>query len=362
MKIGVPKEIKNQEFRVGLIPESVRVLVDRGHQVYVETGAGAGSGYSDADYEQEGGTIVPTAAAAWGQTLVVKVKEPLPAEYGFLAAVPLLFTYLHLAAERSLTAALIAAGQTAIAYETVATADGRLPLLAPMSAIAGRLSVQFGARYLEKQQGGRGLLLGGVPGVAPGNVTILGGGVVGTEAAKMAIGLGARVRLFDINLNRLNQLADQFGSRLELIYSSPSAIEAALRETDLLIGGVLVPGQRAPRLVHRDSVAQMPAGSVIIDVAIDQGGCVETARVTSHDAPTYLEYDVVHCGVPNMPGAVPRTASQALNHATLPYVVALAAGGRAAIDQDPALAQGLNVDRGAIVCPGVAEAFPDLVA
>jgi alanine dehydrogenase len=335
-------------------------LVDRGHTVRVETQAGAGAGFGDEDYRSAGAQIVPEADLAWDCELVVKVKEPLPGEYGFLKTTPLLFTYLHLAAERGLTEALLRSGISAIAYETVETPDRRLPLLAPMSAIAGRLSVQFGARYLEKQQGGRGVLLGGVPGVAPGRVTILGGGVVGTEAAKMAVGLGAKVRILDVNVDRLNDLETLFGSRVELLYSSSAAIEAVVPDTDLLIGAVLVTGRRAPILVGRSLVEQMPTGAVIVDVAVDQGGCIETLRPTSHSHPTYTECGVVHYGVPNMPGAVPRTSTQALENSTLPYVLDLADHGLAALDRDPALAKGLNIKDGRIEHPAVQAVFPDL--
>jgi alanine dehydrogenase len=360
VEIGVPKEIKDLEFRVGLTPQGVRALVDRGHTVRVETQAGAGAGFGDEDYRSAGAQIVPEADLAWDCELVVKVKEPLPGEYGFLKTTPLLFTYLHLAAERGLTEALLRSGISAIAYETVETPDRRLPLLAPMSAIAGRLSVQFGARYLEKQQGGRGVLLGGVPGVAPGRVTILGGGVVGTEAAKMAVGLGAKVRILDVNVDRLNDLETLFGSRVELLYSSSAAIEAVVPDTDLLIGAVLVTGRRAPILVGRSLVERMPTGAVIVDVAVDQGGCIETLRPTSHSHPTYTECGVVHYGVPNMPGAVPRTSTQALENSTLPYVLDLADHGLAALDRDPALAKGLNIKDGRIEHPAVQAVFPDL--
>lgn len=360
MDIGVPKETKDQEFRVGLSPSSVRVLREAGHTVWVQTEAGVGAGFSDEDYQQAGATIVTTAKEAWNQDLVVKVKEPLPSEYELLQPGQLLFTYLHLAADRQLTEHLIQSGTTAIAYETVALEDGRLPLLTPMSVIAGRLSVQFGARFLERQQGGRGVLLGGVPGVRPGRVVILGGGVVGTEAAKMAVGLGARVQIVDINVERLSTLEALFGSRVELLYSSSTQIEAVVPEADLVIGAVLVVGRRAPILVSREMVEHMQPGSVIVDVAVDQGGCIETLRPTSHTHPTYVEAGVVHYGVPNMPGAVPWTATQALNNSTLPYVLALAKHGLKALDQDPALAQGLNVHDRQLVHPAVQEVFPDL--
>ncbi len=362
MEIGVPKEIKDQEFRVGLTPGSVRVLSDRGHHAFVETGAGLGAGFPDAQYEAAGATIVADAQQAWQREMVVKVKEPLPAEYGLLQKEQILFTYLHLAAARSLTEALIESGTTAIAYETVALPDGRLPLLAPMSIIAGRLSVQFGARYLEKQQGGRGVLLGGLPGVRPGRVAILGGGVVGTEAAKIAVGLGAQVQIVDISVERLNYLETLFGSRVELLYSSPSQIERLVPEADLLVGAVLVPGKRAPILVPRALVAQMRPGSVLVDVAVDQGGCIETLYATSHSQPMYLDEEVVHVGIPNMPGAVPWTSTQALNNSTLSYATKLADRGLAALDDDPVLAGGLNVKDRQLVHPAVCEVFPDLAS
>jgi alanine dehydrogenase len=361
MEIGVPKEIKDQEFRVGLTPSSVRVLSERNHVVFVQTNAGVGAGFSDGDYQKAGAKIVATAAEAWEKELVVKVKEPLKTEYPYLQKGQLLFTYLHLAADRPLTESLIESGVTAIAYETVELPDGKLPLLTPMSIIAGRLSVQFGARYLEKQQGGRGVLLGGVPGVQPGTVVILGGGVVGTEAARIAVGMGARVQIFDINVERLAYLETLFGSRVEFLYSSPAQIEAAVPEADLLIGAVLVVGKKAPILVSRDFVKQMRPGSVIIDVAVDQGGCVETLRPTSHTNPIYVEEGVVHFGVPNMPGAVPWTATQALNNSTLPYVLKLANHGLQALNLDATLAKGLNIKNHQIVHPAVQEVFPDLV-
>ncbi|GAB4285070.1 MAG: alanine dehydrogenase [Oscillatoriaceae cyanobacterium] len=360
MLIGVPKETKDQEFRVGLSPSSVRVLTENGHQVFVETGAGAGAGFPDEDYILAGGQIVPTAAKAWNQELVVKVKEPLPAEYQFLQKGQLLFTYLHLAADRQQTEALIASGVSAIAYETVELPDKRLPLLVPMSIIAGRLAVQIGARFLERQQGGRGVLLGGVPGVKPGTVVILGGGVVGTEAARMAIGMGARVQILDINVDRLAYLETLFGSRVELLYSESLQLETVIPQADLLIGAVLVPGRRAPILVPRSFVQKMHPGSVIIDVAVDQGGCVETLHTTSHSNPIYVDEGVVHYGVPNMPGAVPWTATQALNNSTLPYVVKLAANGIKALETDRALAKGINVHDHQLVHPAVREVFPDL--
>jgi alanine dehydrogenase len=359
MKIGIPKEIKDQEFRVGLTPNSVQVLTNQGHSVLVETQAGLGAGYTDADYQATGATIASSAAEVWQQAMIVKVKEPLAAEYALMQKEQLLFTYLHLAASRTLTEALMQRGVTAIAYETVEK-NGQRPLLTPMSIIAGRLAVQFGARFLEKQQGGRGVLLGGIPGVSPGRVVILGGGIVGTEAAKMAVGLGAQVTIVDINLDRLNELEALFGSRVELLYSSPPNIKSVIPRADLVVGAVLVPGRRPPTLVSRDLVSQMPTGAVIVDVAVDQGGCIETVRPTSHSTPTYVEAGVLHYGVPNMPGAVPRTATEALNNSTLPYVVKLANQGLAALETDASLAEGLNVIKHKLVHPAVKASFPDL--
>jgi alanine dehydrogenase len=360
MDIGIPKETKDQEFRVGLTPSIVRTLSDRGHQVYVETNAGAGSSFTDAEYIQAGAKIVPTAAAAWDREMVVKVKEPLATEYSYLQKKQILFTYLHLAANRTLTEQLIDSGISAIAYETVELPDGKLPLLAPMSIIAGRLSVQFGTRFLEKQQGGSGVLLGGVPGVQPGRVTILGGGIVGTEAARMAVGMGAQVTILDVNVDRLSYLETIFGSRVTYLYSNAANIEICVRSADLVIGAVLILGKRAPILVSKALVAQMKPGSVIIDVAVDQGGCIETLRPTSHTNPVYIESGVVHYGVPNMPGAVPWTATQALNNSTAPYVVKLADRGLDALTLDLNLAKGVNVLGGSIVHPAVQSVFPDL--
>jgi alanine dehydrogenase len=362
MEIGVPKEIKDREFRVGLSPSSVRSLSENGHVVFVETGAGVGAGFSDEEYLQAGAKIASDAAEAWNHELVVKVKEPLSPEYQYIQKGQLLFTYLHLAADRTLTEYLLKSGVIAIAYETVELPDGRLPLLTPMSIIAGRLSVQFGAKYLEKQQGGRGVLLGGIPGVRPGKVVILGGGVVGTEAAKMAVGMGASVQILDISVDRLTYLETLFGSRVELLYSNPANIDATVRDADLLIGAVLILGRRAPILVPRSLVRQMRPGSVIIDVAVDQGGCIETLRPTSHSNPTYVEEGVVHVGIPNMPGAVPWTATQALNNSTLPYVLKLANFGLKALEMDATLAKGLNIQDGKIVHRAVQEVFPDLWA
>ena len=362
MEIGVPRESKDQEFRVGLSPSSVRVLRENGHAIFVETQAGNGAGFTDNDYQEAGAEIVSKPELTWNRELVVKVKEPLTSEYKFLQKEQILFTYLHLAADRKLTEHLIDCGTCAIAYETVEQPGAnKLPLLSPMSIIAGRLAVQFGARFLERQQGGRGVLLGGVPGVKAGKVVILGGGVVGTEAAKIAVGMGAAVQILDVNVERLSYLETLFGSRVELLYSNSAHIEAAIKQADLLIGAVLIPGRRAPILVSRELVKQMHPGSVIVDVAVDQGGCVETLHVTSHTNPVYIEEGVVHYGVPNMPGAVPWTATQALNNSTLPYVVQLANLGIKALDVNPALAKGLNVQNHRLVHPAVQEVFPDLV-
>jgi alanine dehydrogenase len=359
MEIGVPKETKDLEFRVGLSPNSVRVLCDSGHKVFVETEAGVGAGFTDQDYVQAGAKIVLQPEDAWNHELVIKVKEPLAPEYPLLQQGQLLFTYLHLAAGRALTERLIESGVTAIAYETVEV-NRTLPLLTPMSIIAGRLSVQFGARFLEKQQGGRGVLLGGVPGVRPGKVVILGGGVVGTEAAKIAIGLGAQVKILDISVERLAYLETLFGSRVELLYSTVPQVEAVVPDADLVVGAVLVPGRKAPILVNRALVEQMRPGSVIVDVAVDQGGCIETLHPTSHSHPTYVEAGVVHYGVPNMPGAVPWTATQALNNSTFPYVLKLANYGIKALEMDQSLSKGLNVHNHQLLHPAVKEVFPDL--
>ncbi len=356
MKIGVPKEIKPMEFRVAMTPGGVESLVRRGHEVLVEKGAGVGSGMSDAEYAEAGARLV-SAEEAWGAELVVKVKEPLPQEYKYLRPGLLLFTYLHLAASRELTEAMLTSGVTGIAYETVQLADGSLPLLVPMSEVAGRMATQVGAYYLEKPMGGRGILLGGVPGVAPASVVILGGGTVGTNAAKIALGMGAQVYVLDINHQRLQYLDDVFGGRLITLTSTEANIKKAVQFADLLIGAVLIPGAKAPKLVTREMVATMKEGSVIVDVAVDQGGCVETIRPTTHDQPTYVVDGVVHYGVANMPGAVPRTSTFALTNQTLPYVLKLAEKGLEALKEDPALLKGLNVHQGRLTHPAVAEAF-----
>lgn len=360
MKIGIPKEIKDQEFRVGLTPAAVEILVQRSHEVSVQFSAGIGAGFSDAEYAKAGAKLVESAAEVYAQEMVVKVKEPLPSEYELLHANLILFTYLHLAASRELTEALMRSQATCIAYETVQSANGQLPLLTPMSIIAGRLSVQVGAHFLTKQQGGSGVLLGGIPGVRSGRVAIIGGGVVGTEAARIAVGLGARVQILDINLARLGELEVIFGSRVELLMSTPSNIAISVADADLLIGAVLVTGSRAPVLVSPDMVKHMRSHSVIVDVAVDQGGCIATMHPTSHTKPVYEAEGVLHYGVPNMPGAVPWTATQALVNATFPYVKAISDRGLDALSHDHALAQGLNIKHGKIVHPAIAAAFPDL--
>ena len=362
MEIGVPKEIKDQEYRVGLTPSSARTLIEASHQVFIETHAGQGSGFTDQDYLQAGAQIVAEAADAWNRELVIKVKEPLATEYGFLRSGQILFTYLHLAANREFTEALLKAGGVAIAYETVELGQGIFPLLRPMSVIAGRLSIQFGVHFLERQQGGRGVLLSGIPGVQPGQVTILGGGVVGTEAARIAVGMGAQVTILDINVDRLTYLETLFGSRVKLLYSTSQSLAETVPTADLLVGAVLVPGKQPPTLVSRQLVESMRPGSVIVDVAVDQGGCIETLRPTSHSHPTYVEAGVIHYGVPNMPGAVPWTATQALNHCTLPYILQLANQGLAALASNAALAKGLNIQNHQLLHPALQDVFPDLVA
>ena len=357
MIIGVPKEIKDNEARVGVTPAGAKELIQAGHTVLVETQAGAQSGFPDADYQNIGAEIVGEPGWVWGKSeLVVKVKEPIAPEYVFFRKGLVLFTYLHLAPLPALTDKLLAAKVISIAYETVRDRRGMLPLLLPMSEVAGRMSVQVGAAYLERERGGRGILLGGVPGVPPGHVCILGGGIVGTNAARIAIGLGAKTTLIDVNLNRLRELDDIYGGRLYTLASNSHNIECATREADLVIGGVLIPGATAPRLVTRAMVAAMKKGSVIVDVAIDQGGCVETAHPTSHSNPSYVVDGVVHYCVTNMPGAVPNTSTLALTNATFPYLLRLAnLGPREALKQDPGLAEGLNTWLGELTCRGVAE-------
>ena len=358
MKIGVPKEIKANEYRVGLTPGGVRELVGHGHQVIVERGAGHGINAADDDYRRAGAEIAASAAAVFAAAeLVVKVKEPQPAECALLRRGQVLFTYLHLAADPALARRLAATGVTGIAYETVTAADGSLPLLAPMSEVAGRLSIQAGARCLEREAGGAGMLLGGVPGVAPAEVLVIGGGVVGTNAIQMALGLEARVTVLDKSLPRLRELEARFGGQLNTIFSTRDALEQHLARADLVIGAVLVPGAAAPKLVTRALLGGMKRRAVIVDVAIDQGGCAETSRPTTHAAPTFIVDDVVHYCVANMPGAVPRTSTFALTQATLPYVLRLADLGAArAMAADPHLRAGLNVYEGEITHAGVAAA------
>ena len=358
MIIGTPKEIKDNEYRVGITPGGVRQLVEAGHQVLVETGAGKGSGFSDNEYQTSGAKIVATSAEAWNAQLVVKVKEPQPSEYGFLRPDLILFTYLHLAADERLTREMMARGLTGIAYETVELPNGNLPLLTPMSEVAGRMAIQIGAYYLEKTNGGRGKLLSGVPGVRPADVTIIGAGVVGTNAAQVALGMGAHVMVVDINLERLRYLNEVLSGRLTTLSSNPINIAEAVRRADLLVGAVLIKGGKAPKLVTRDMISTMNPGSVVVDVSVDQGGCIETSHPTTHSNPTFLVNGVIHYCVGNIPGAVPRTSTYALGNATLPYVVKLAnMGAEAAIQADPSLAKGVNVCQGKVTYPAVAKAF-----
>jgi alanine dehydrogenase len=357
MIVGVPKEVKDHETRVGVVPSGVATLVEAGHQVLVQAGAGVGSSLPDPDYVESGAQIIASAADVWSQAeLVVKVKEPQPSEFAYLRPGLLLFTYLHLAPEPELTAKLLESHTTAIAYETVRESDGSLPLLTPMSEVAGRMAVQVGAQYLERPNGGRGILMGGVPGVAPANVVILGGGVVGLNAAKIAVGMGSNVTVIDRNLNRLRELDDIFLNRIATLASNTWTIRESLRSADLVIGGVLIPGASAPRLVRREHLRMMRPGAVVVDVAIDQGGCLETSRPTTHTDPVYIVDDVVHYCVSNMPAAVPHTSTLALTNATFPYVLRLANQGFAlAVDQSDALRQGVNTYRQNLTCHGVAQ-------
>jgi len=357
MLIGVPKEIKNHEYRVGLTPGSVHELCAHGHRVLVETGAGEGIGAADADYREAGAVMADSAEQLFAEAgLIVKVKEPQAVERQRLRPGQLLFTYLHLAPDPEQTRALLESGVTAIAYETVTAPDGSLPLLAPMSEVAGRLSIQAGAHCLEKAQGGKGVLLGGVPGVLPGKVAIIGGGTVGRHAAEMAIGLGADVTILDRSNPALKAIHRQFGDRVKTLYSTRESLQRAVLAADLVIGSVLIPGAAAPKLVTAAMVAQMAPGTVLVDVAIDQGGCFETSRPTTHDDPTFVVDGVLHYCVANMPGAVPRTSSFALNNATLPFVLKLAERGLDALREDPHLRRGLNVHNGRLTLREVAEA------
>jgi alanine dehydrogenase len=358
MLIGIPKEIKDNENRVSTTPAGVAEYVARGHDVLVETVAGAGSGFLDDEYRNVGATIVESAAEVWARAnMIVKVKEPIPSEYDSMRDGQILYTYLHLAAEEHLTHALVNRGVTAVAYETVELADGSLPLLSPMSEVAGRMATQVGAHYLAKYLGGRGKLLGGVPGVPPADVVIIGGGIVGTNAAQMALGMGANVTIMDISVDRLRYLEHVLHGRLTTLMSNRLAIAEAVKECDLLIGGVLIPGAKAPRLVSAEMVSTMRDGAVIVDVAIDQGGCIETARPTSHSDPVYKVGHVTHYCVTNMPGAMPRTSTLALSNVTLPYGLMLADRGVEALRTHPALQLGLNTYKGKITYQAVAEAF-----
>jgi alanine dehydrogenase len=358
MRIGVPKEIKNNENRVAMTPAGVVNLVKFGHEVFIEKGAGHGSGFTDEDYGASGAKLVDSAREAWSMDMVMKVKEPLPSEYQYFREGLILFTYLHLAPEPELTKALIDNKVVGIAYETVQLANRSLPLLTPMSEVAGRMAAQIGAQFLEKVHGGMGILLSGVPGVQRGTVTIIGGGVAGTNAAKMAIGLGAKVTIIDLNPDRLRQLDDIFGSDVTTLMSNPFNIAEAVKESDLVIGAVLIPGAKAPKLVSEEMIQSMKPGSVVVDIAIDQGGIFETTdRITTHDNPTYVKHGVVHYAVANMPGAVPRTSTFALTNVTVPYAVQIANKGyQKACLENEALLKGINTLDGFVTYQAVAEA------
>ena len=359
MIIGVPKEIKPSENRVALTPGGALELTKRGHTVYVQKGAGENSGFPDADYEQRGASILPTIEEVYAiAEMIIKVKEPIAPEYPMIRKDQLLFTYFHFASYEPLTKAMIESGSVCLAYETVELPDRSLPLLVPMSEVAGRMSVQEGAKFLEKPEGGRGVLLGGVPGVPPANVLVLGGGVVGTQAAKMAAGLGANVTIMDINLNRLRYLDDVMPPNVNTEFSSEVNIRDNIATHDLIIGAVLIPGAKAPRLITRDMLKDMRPGTVLVDVAVDQGGCIETCKPTTHDDPVFVIDGVVHYCVANMPGAVPYTSTKALTNATLPYAIKLAdKGWKQACKEDRALQLGINIAGGKVVYKGVAEAF-----
>ncbi len=357
MIVGVPKEIKNQEYRVGLVPAGVRALVEAGASVVVQKGAGEGSGLDDAAYQAAGARILNTADEVWSTAdLIIKVKEPIPQEYPRIREKQALYTYLHMAVVPELAKILLKKKVTSIAYETIQLPNGSLPLLKPMSEVAGKMSVQLGAAHLQREHGGRGVLLGGVPGVQRGNVTILGGGVVGTNACKIAVGLGANVTVIDVNVDRLEYLDDIFGSKITTLKSHSENIEQSVIQSDLVIGGVLIPGAKAPHLVTRRMVSKMLKGSVIVDVAVDQGGCVETAKPTTHDEPTYLVDGVIHYCVANIPGAVSRSSTFALTNATLSYAKRMVELGiKKALEQDPCLALGVNTCEGAVTYQAVAE-------
>lgn len=359
MIIGVPKEVKDRENRVAATPSAVHEYVSQGHKVLVQTSAGIGSGYTDDEYVNEGAELIEDASGVWGRAeMILKVKEPIAQEYDLMRHGQILFTYLHLAADEPLTRALIERNVQAIAYETVQLPNGQLPLLTPMSEVAGRMSIQVGAHFLERTQGGRGVLLGGIPGVPPAEVVVIGGGVVGTNAAKIALGMGANVTVIDLNVDRLRYLDDVLDGRINTLASSRKNIADAVKTADLVIGSVLIPGRRAPKLVTADMVSTMKRGSVTVDVAIDQGGCFETSRPTTHSDPAFEVDGVVHYCVTNMPGALPRTGTQGLTNVTTPYGIALAnKGWERALPDDPALALGANVINGHITCAGVADAF-----
>lgn len=359
MNIGIPREIKDNEYRVALPPHAVRELRRHGHEVYVQCGAGVGSSFADVEYMQAGAILLDSAEEVWrNAAMILKVKEPQPSEYDFLRDDLILFTYLHLAASEELTHALLDSGVTGLAYETVEDRNGHLPLLQPMSEVAGRMATQIAAHYLEKPNGGRGILMGGVPGVRPAHVVVLGAGTVGTHAAQVALGMGARVTLMDINLDRLRYLSEVLSGRLTTLSSNLSDIAEAVQTADAVIGAVLIPGARAPHLVTRDMLPGMLDGSVIVDVAVDQGGCVETTHPTTHSDPTYVVDGVLHYGVANMPGAVPRTSSFGLANATLPYILKVADMGlHDAMRSDPGLAKGLNVFQGYVTYAAVADTF-----
>jgi alanine dehydrogenase len=359
MKIGIPKEIKTNENRVSLVPAGAEALVAAGHTVFVEQGAGIGSGFTDEQYTSVGAKMLATADEVWKSgDMIIKVKEPIAVEWPRMRKGQTIFTYFHFAADEALTKAHLESGATCIAYETVELTTRELPLLTPMSEVAGRMAVQEGAKYLEKLYGGRGVLLGGVPGVPPGKVVILGGGVVGVNAAKMAAGLGAKVIILDTSLPRLRYLSDVMPANVQLIYSNRANILEAIATADLVVGGVLLPGAKAPKLIRKEDLKLMRPGSVIVDVAIDQGGCVETIKATTHENPVYTVDGIIHYGVANMPGGVPRTSTLALTNATFPYAFKLAnKGWKQALREDPALLKGLNVAEGKVTYQGVAEAF-----
>lgn len=358
MIIGVPKEVKDHESRVGIVPAGVKALVDQGHRVLVETKAGEMSSIPDNDYKEAGAEIVGSAREVWSADMVVKVKEPIPSEYPLFRDGLVLFTYLHLAPLPELTRALLKNNVTGIAYETIRDKSGSLPLLTPMSEVAGRMSVQVGASYLEKERGGRGVLLAGVPGVAPANVVVIGGGTVGTNAAKIAVGMGANVTLIDLNLNRLRELDDIFGGRVRTLASNSYTIAKATSDADLVIGAVLIPGAAAPKLVTKKMVANMKPGAVIVDVAIDQGGCIETAHPTTHSQPSYTVNGVVHYCVTNMPAAVPNTSTFALTNATFPYVMKFAQSGiTAVVKHETGVREGVNTFKGCVTYPAVAQSL-----